>query len=94
MFSGIIRQLPAALTAVALAVTAVMGLLSEQLPLLAQYVLFTLHVVGPQLPLFAFGTTATLLIAFTHRSNIAHMRAGTEPRTRRLWLFGAHRGGV
>jgi glycerol-3-phosphate acyltransferase PlsY len=82
------------LATVALAVTAVMGLLSEHLPLLAQYVLFTLHVLGPQLPLFAFGATATLLIAFTHRSNIAHMRAGTEPRARRLWLFGSHRGGV
>jgi hypothetical protein len=32
-----------------------------------------------------------VLIAFTHRTNIARMRAGTEPRARRLWLFG-HRG--
>jgi acyl-phosphate glycerol 3-phosphate acyltransferase len=82
------------LATVALATTAVMGLLSEHLPLLAQYALFTLHVLGPQLPLFAFGAMATLLIAFTHRSNIVRMRAGTEPRARRLWLFGSHRRGV
>jgi hypothetical protein len=25
---------------------------------------------------------------FTHRSNIARMRVGKEPRARRLWLFG------
>lgn len=43
-------------------------------------------------PLVAFGILAVLLIAFTHRENIARMRAGTESRARRLWLFGARRG--
>jgi acyl phosphate:glycerol-3-phosphate acyltransferase len=43
-------------------------------------------------PLLTFGILAVLLIAFTHRSNIARMRAGTESRARRLWLFGARRG--
>lgn len=45
----------------------------------------------PQWPLLAFGVAITLLLMFTHRANIARMRAGTEPRARRLWLFG--RGG-
>ena len=43
-------------------------------------------------PLVTFGILAVLLIAFTHRENIARMRAGTESRARRLWLFGARRG--
>ncbi len=42
-------------------------------------------------PLVVFGILAVLLIAFTHRANIARMRAGTEARARRLWLFGARR---
>jgi acyl phosphate:glycerol-3-phosphate acyltransferase len=45
-------------------------------------------------PLLTFGILAVLLIAYTHRSNIARMRAGTESRARRLWLFGARRGGT
>ncbi len=40
----------------------------------------------PLLPFFLFSAA---LIVFTHRSNIARMRAGTEPRARRLWLLGA-----
>jgi len=44
----------------------------------------------PGLPLTSFGVAATALIVFTHRSNIARMRARTEPRARRLWLFGRH----
>jgi acyl phosphate:glycerol-3-phosphate acyltransferase len=42
-------------------------------------------------PLVTFGVLALLVIAFTHRSNIARMRAGTESRARRLWLFGTRR---
>jgi acyl phosphate:glycerol-3-phosphate acyltransferase len=44
----------------------------------------------PGLPLTSFGVVVTALIVFTHRSNIARMRARTEPRSRRLWLFGRH----
>jgi acyl phosphate:glycerol-3-phosphate acyltransferase len=43
-------------------------------------------------PLLAFAILALLLVTFTHRSNIARMRAGTESRARRLWLLGARRG--
>lgn len=42
----------------------------------------------PRTPMLAFAVAAALLVAFTHRTNIARMRAGTEPRARRLWLFG------
>jgi glycerol-3-phosphate acyltransferase PlsY len=44
--------------------------------------------IGPRGPMLAFGVAAALLVAVTHRANIARMRAGTEPRARRLWLFG------
>jgi len=45
-------------------------------------------------PLLAFGVLALLFVAFTHRGNIARMRAGTEARARRLWLLGMRRGGA
>lgn len=45
----------------------------------------------PHVPLLAFGLAITLLVIFTHRSNIARMHAGREPRARRLWLFGRGR---
>jgi glycerol-3-phosphate acyltransferase PlsY len=43
-------------------------------------------------PMLAFGVLSALLILYTHRSNVARMRAGTESRARRLWLFGTRRG--
>jgi glycerol-3-phosphate acyltransferase PlsY len=45
----------------------------------------------PLAPLLCFGVFAALLIAITHRANLARMRAGTEPRARKLWLFGVRR---
>jgi acyl phosphate:glycerol-3-phosphate acyltransferase len=45
----------------------------------------------PYVPLFSFGIAVALLVAFTHRSNLARIRAGTEPRARRLWLLGRRR---
>jgi len=47
--------------------------------------------VGPRVPLLTFAVLSAILIAFTHRTNIARMLAGTEPRARRLWLLGAAR---
>jgi glycerol-3-phosphate acyltransferase PlsY len=41
-------------------------------------------------PMVTFGVAVTFAIAFTHRTNIARMRAGTESRARRMWLFGPH----
>jgi glycerol-3-phosphate acyltransferase PlsY len=39
------------------------------------------------LPLCAFCGAIAVFVIFTHRSNIARMRAGKENRVRRLWLF-------
>ncbi len=39
-----------------------------------------------------FAIACALLVIFTHRGNVRRMRAGQEPRARRLWLFG--RGGT
>ena len=47
--------------------------------------------MDPTAPLLTFGVCAVVLIVFTHRSNIARMQAGREPRARRLWLFGKQR---
>ncbi len=46
-----------------------------------------------RVPLVAFAVSAMLLILYKHRANLARMRAGTEPRAMRLWLFGTRRGG-
>jgi glycerol-3-phosphate acyltransferase PlsY len=50
---------------------------------------FTLQqlVMGATLPLTLFGAVMTLFVAYTHRSNIARMREGTENRVQRLWLL-------
>jgi glycerol-3-phosphate acyltransferase PlsY len=43
-------------------------------------------------PLLGFGIACALLVLWTHRANLARMRAGTEPRAKRLWLLGRLRG--
>jgi glycerol-3-phosphate acyltransferase PlsY len=43
-------------------------------------------------PWSVFALACALFVAWTHRSNLARMRAGTEPRARRLWLWGRWRG--
>lgn len=35
----------------------------------------------------AFTVAAALLVAWAHRGNLARVRAGTEPRLQKLWLF-------
>jgi glycerol-3-phosphate acyltransferase PlsY len=45
----------------------------------------------PRVPLLTFAIVAALLILYTHRKNIERMRAGTESRARRLWLFSRSR---
>lgn len=47
---------------------------------------------GAQLtPLLAFSLACALLVVWTHRGNVRRMRAGNEPRARKLWLFGRGR---
>jgi len=38
-------------------------------------------------PLLTFCAAVSAFVIYTHRSNIARMRAGKEHRARRLWLF-------
>lgn len=62
---------------------------ASALPLLAQYA-GARGVIAPGevLPLTVFGIVCAVFVIWTHRSNIARMRAGTEPRARSLWLLG------
>jgi glycerol-3-phosphate acyltransferase PlsY len=66
--------------------------LGSMLGALALAVAAVVHPAGPRTSLLVFGVLSALLIAYTHRSNIARMLAGTEPRARRLWLFGSRKG--
>jgi len=46
------------------------------------------YVLEPDnVPLLSFCAVVTLFVVYTHRGNIARMRAGQENRVRRLWLF-------
>jgi glycerol-3-phosphate acyltransferase PlsY len=42
---------------------------------------------GSPLHLVVFGVAMAGFMIYTHRSNIARMRAGTEGRVKRLWLL-------
>jgi glycerol-3-phosphate acyltransferase PlsY len=42
-------------------------------------------------PALGFALACAALVIFTHRGNIRRMRAGSEPRAQRLWLFGRGR---
>ncbi len=64
--------------------------LASMLSAFALAVSIALSAGSPRAPLLSYGVLVALLILFTHRSNIARMRAGTESRARRLWLFGSH----
>jgi glycerol-3-phosphate acyltransferase PlsY len=43
-------------------------------------------------PMLVFALSCAVLVAYTHRGNVKRMRAGDEPRARKLWLFGRGRG--
>jgi glycerol-3-phosphate acyltransferase PlsY len=45
--------------------------------------------LGPEM---CFAIACAALVLFTHRANVRRMRAGAEPRARRLWLFGPKGG--
>jgi acyl phosphate:glycerol-3-phosphate acyltransferase len=46
------------------------------------------HILEPNdVPLLSFCVAVTVFVVYTHRGNIARMRAGQENRVRRLWLF-------
>ena len=39
-------------------------------------------------PALGFSLACAVLVLYTHRGNVRRMRAGNEPRARKLWLFG------
>jgi glycerol-3-phosphate acyltransferase PlsY len=45
----------------------------------------------PRGPMLVFSLAMAAFVVYTHRSNIARLRAGTEPRARRLWLLAPRR---
>lgn len=65
--------------------------LGSMLAAVAVAVAIALGGFPPRTPLVTFAVLAALLVIYTHRGNIARMRAGTESRARRLWLFGRGR---
>jgi acyl phosphate:glycerol-3-phosphate acyltransferase len=46
---------------------------------------------GVMTPELGFALACAALVIYTHRGNVRRMRAGVEPRARRLWLFGRTR---
>jgi glycerol-3-phosphate acyltransferase PlsY len=52
--------------------------------------LVAVYILEPNnVPLLTFCAAVAAFVIYTHRSNIARMRAGKEHRARRLWLFGS-----
>jgi acyl phosphate:glycerol-3-phosphate acyltransferase len=46
------------------------------------------YIIEPgNVPLLSFCVAVSAFVIYTHRGNIARMRAGKESRVRRLWLF-------
>jgi len=62
--------------------------LASMLAACALGVAISVSALTPRVPLLSFGIVSAVLIAFTHRANIARMRTGCEPRAMRLWLLG------
>jgi glycerol-3-phosphate acyltransferase PlsY len=42
-------------------------------------------------PLLGVALASAVLVLYTHRGNVRRMRAGNEPRARKLWIFGRGR---
>jgi glycerol-3-phosphate acyltransferase PlsY len=92
-FAGIDLALLVPLFASWLAVVAVSGFVGLA-SITAAFVIpvYLLLRDGPEFtPALGFALACAMLVAYTHRANVRRMRAGTEPRARRLWLFGRGR---
>ena len=86
---GTLLALSPLLLAGVLAIWFVMMFAAGAMPLLVLWAAYA-GTIGPSefLPLLWFGVVCALFVVWTHRSNIARMRNGTEPRAKRLWLLG------
>jgi acyl phosphate:glycerol-3-phosphate acyltransferase len=75
-----------------LIVVMVLGYVGLASMLGALALVISLLIRGAGVPLITFGVVAAALVLYAHRANIQRMRAGTENRARRLWLFRTRKG--
>jgi len=92
-YAGLEPMLLAPLVASWLAVVTVSGFvgLSSIAASLAVPVYLLLRDGARLTPQMGFALACAVLVIYTHRGNVRRMRAGTEPRARKLWLFGRER---
>jgi glycerol-3-phosphate acyltransferase PlsY len=92
-YAGLQLVLLAPLVASWLAVIVVSGFvgLSSIAASLAMPVYLLLRDGARLTPLLGFALACAALVIYTHRGNVRRMRAGNEPRARKLWLFGRGR---
>jgi len=92
-YAGLEPMLLAPLVASWLAVVTVSGFvgLSSIAASLAVPVYLLLRDGARFTPQMGFALACAVLVIYTHRGNVRRMRAGTEPRARKLWLFGRER---
>jgi len=92
-YAGLQLMLLAPLVASWLAVIVVSGFvgLSSIAASLAMPVYLLLRDGARLTPLLGFSLACAALVIYTHRGNVRRMRAGNEPRARKLWLFGRAR---
>jgi glycerol-3-phosphate acyltransferase PlsY len=79
------RLLPPLSWLIVVALSGYVGLASM---LAGMVLVIRVYAVAPgNIPLLFFCSMVELFVIYTHRGNIARMRAGNEPRARKLWLF-------
>jgi glycerol-3-phosphate acyltransferase PlsY len=85
---GLEPRLLAPVLGVWLAVVALTGFVGLATMVAVAALPFAVHLLVPQhAALLAFALAMAAFVVYTHRDNIARMRAGTENRARRLWLL-------
>jgi len=92
-YAGLEPMLLAPLVASWLAVVMVSGFvgLSSIAASLAVPVYLLLRDGAEFTPQMGFALACAVLVIYTHRGNVRRMRAGTESRAHKLWLFGRQR---
>jgi glycerol-3-phosphate acyltransferase PlsY len=90
--AGTLLALAPVLLVVAVAAWLVMVAISGYVGLATSIAALATAIAAAWMPLapdalIAYTIAMTALVAFAHRGNFARMRAGTEPRATRLWLF-------
>jgi glycerol-3-phosphate acyltransferase PlsY len=94
--AGTLLALAPVLLAVAVAAWLIVAVVSGFIGLATTAAAAAVAVASLAMPLapdalMAFALAMAALVAFAHRDNFARMRAGTEPRSEKLWLFAPRR---